>query len=150
MPPLSYSTEVIRRHRSRFAGGIEGTERVEKPVCEPSRRVGRLSHGSSASGPGAEVAHRTDQSISLVALTAQFQGYCVGLHDQATEEFVNVTPADLKGLVQRLLGQGRKMDTGNARTDSLGADYGRFGFKLIDALKLKGQNTEKRLKKLDG
>ena len=71
----------------------------------------------------------------LVALMAQFQGFCRALHSEAVDVHVAAASPHQKDLLRRLLTQGRKLDEGSPRRSALGADFGRFGFPFIDAVK---------------
>lgn len=85
----------------------------------------------------------------FVALVAQFQSYCVKLHDQAVAVHVAAaTPAQAL-VLDTLLLQGRKLDTQNPRVSALGSDFGRLGFSFIDHLKSAGPETQERLRRLD-
>jgi hypothetical protein len=85
----------------------------------------------------------------FVGLTAQFQGYCRALHDEAVAVHVAHAVAGQRSLLQTLLTQGRKLDTQNPRRSTLGSDFGRLGFSFIDDLKARGPSTERHLEDLE-
>lgn len=85
----------------------------------------------------------------LVALSAQFQSYCRSLHDEAVRVHVSAAIATQRPMLQVLLTQGRKLDTGNPRRSALGSDFVRLGFDFISDLKNEGPATRKRLDKLE-
>jgi len=85
----------------------------------------------------------------FVALLAQFQSFCRDLHDEAVDVHVAFAPAEQRGLIRALLTQGRNLDVANPRSDSLGSDFGRLGFSLIDQLRAAGAATGPRIDALD-
>jgi hypothetical protein len=85
----------------------------------------------------------------LVALVAQFQSYCRGLHDAAVDVHVAIATPAQRNLLRTLLTQGRKLDTQNPRRSTLGADFGRLGFSFIDHLERTCRNTKHQLALLD-
>lgn len=85
----------------------------------------------------------------LVALVAQFQAYCRALHDQAIDVHEEAAVPAQRALVRSLLHQGRQLDFGNPRRSVLGADFGRFGFGFVDALKAEGGVTRAALDRLE-
>lgn len=85
----------------------------------------------------------------FVVLVAQFQTYCRDLHDEATavhKAAANERQAEVLGT---LLTQGRKLDVHNPQPAALGSDFGRLGFKFVDALKAEGADIEDALERLD-
>jgi len=63
-----------------------------------------------------------------VMLSSQFQGFCRDLHDECLVHFVAaLTPVTLQTAIQKLMEQGRKLDSGNPNRDNLINDYRRFG-----------------------
>lgn len=85
----------------------------------------------------------------FTALTAQFQAFCRSPHDEAVEVHVAAANGRQANLLRLLLTQGRQIDRGNARTDSLGSDFNRLGFEFIPELKNQGALTVRRLQMLD-
>ncbi|MGB3411590.1 MAG: hypothetical protein WBA45_10355 [Microthrixaceae bacterium] len=84
-----------------------------------------------------------------MALVAQFQSYCRDLHDEATRVHVDTAIAGQRQLLHLLIRQGRKLDTHNPRRSTLGHDFGRLGFNLIEELKAAGPATVEQLDLLD-
>lgn len=85
----------------------------------------------------------------IVALVAQFQGFCRDLHDCAIDVHVNAAVPGQDAILRVLLAQGRKLDVGNPRKSALGADFGRFGISFIDALKTADAAAGDQLDDLD-
>lgn len=85
----------------------------------------------------------------FLTLVAQFQTYCRDLHDEAVEVHVAHGNVRQGAILRMLLTQGRRLDVGNPRTDALENDFSRLGFKLLPALRSRGQLTTKRLEQLD-
>lgn len=83
------------------------------------------------------------------ALVAQFQSFCRDLHDEATRVHVDAAIAGQKQTLHLLIRQGRKLDTHNPRRSTLGHDFGRLGFSLVDDLKGTGPDTVAQLDLLD-
>jgi hypothetical protein len=68
-------------------------------------------------------------------LSSQFQGFCRDLHTEAGAVVAGaVAPAALRGVMQNLLVQGRKLDSGNANPGNLGSDFARFGMQFWPAV----------------
>lgn len=105
----------------------------------------------TATGRGPGRRWGTDQlNRSLfVALMAQFQVYCRDLHDEAVDLHVHNSNPRQAALLRALLTQGRKLETGNPRTDSLGSDFGRLGFKIVEAIRAEGQRASQDIDRLD-
>lgn len=85
----------------------------------------------------------------FVALVAQFQAFCRGLHDEAVQVHVAAAVPGQRLLVRTLLTQGRKLDSQNPRRAALGSDFGRLGFSFIDDLKAVGPPVAARLDALE-
>lgn len=110
---------------------------------ESAARIADLLHAHQTvggSGPGRR--WRTEQlNWALVLLiAAEFQRYCRSLHDLSVDELVahatglNVV---LASSLRAGLTSGRKLDSGNAQSGSLGSDLARLGIQLWPALKKK-------------
>lgn len=108
-----------------------------------------VHEGFSGATPGRKWGTQQLNLSMFLALCAQFQTYCRALHDEAVSVHVAHARAEQQSMLRLLLTQGRKLDAGNARTDSLGSDFNRLGFELIPRLKGAGVATERRLGKLD-
>lgn len=85
----------------------------------------------------------------FVALSAQFQSFCRDLHDEAVSAHVMAAIPAQRPMLQVLLTQGRKLDTGNPRRSALGSDFGRLGIDFVSELKRTGARTEERLVMLE-
>lgn len=85
----------------------------------------------------------------FLALAAQFQSYCRDLHDEAVQVHVSAAITAQQPMLQVLLTQGRKLDTGNPRRSALGSDFVRLGFDFIADLKAEGSPTVDRLDNLE-
>lgn len=85
----------------------------------------------------------------FVAVSAQFQSYCRSVHDEAVQVHVSAATASQRPMLQILLTQGRKLDTGNPRKSALGSDFIRLGFDFIADLNAEGPATINRLDKLE-
>ncbi len=77
----------------------------------------------------------------FLTLVAQFQTYCRDLHDEAVEVHLAHGNVRQEAILRKLLTQGRRLDVGNPRTDALENDFSRLGFKLLSALRSRGQLT---------
>lgn len=85
----------------------------------------------------------------FLALSAQFQSYCRDLHDEAVQVHVAAATDRQQPMLQVLLTQGRKLDSGNPRRSALGSDFVRLGFDLIADLRGLGSPTLERLDALE-
>lgn len=85
----------------------------------------------------------------FLALVAQFQSFCRDLHDEATKVHVDAAIAGQKQTLHLLIRQGRKLDTHNPRRSTLGHDFGRLGFSIVEDLKATGSATVAQLDLLD-
>lgn len=93
-----------------------------------------IHRAATGTGPGRRWRTTQLNRSLLVALVGQFQGYCRDLHDVAIAVHVGHASAGQGQLLQVLLTQGRKLDSGNPRKSALGADFGRLGFTFIPAV----------------
>ncbi len=95
----------------------------------------RALHSARSSGPGSRgVTQQLVQSYA-VALSAQFQGFCRDLHDEAVQHLATLIQLTAFAEVVRLdLLMGRRLNTGNPNPGNLGADFGRLGLELWGAL----------------
>lgn len=84
-------------------------------------------------GPGRRYTTTQVNHAYLMAVAAQFQGFCRNLHSEASDFVVSVVePAAFQNLVSAALTQGRQLDRGNATGSSIGADFGRFDMAVWD------------------
>ncbi len=95
----------------------------------------RAFTAARTSGPGSRaVAQQLVQSYVL-ALSAQFQGFCRDLHLEAVQQLVSLIPvAPLAAVLRDDLILGRRLNAGNPNPGNLGADFGRLGLDLWGAL----------------
>jgi hypothetical protein len=100
-------------------------------------------------GPGRRWGTTQLNRSLFVALVAQFQSFCRELHDEATKVHVDAATAGQKQTLHLLIRQGRKLDTHNPRRSTLGHDFGRLGFSVVEDLKATGQATVDQLDLLD-
>jgi hypothetical protein len=83
-------------------------------------------------------------------LAAHFQGYARALHSQASAAIAaGIADENLRIVVQTQLTQGRLLDKGNANAANIGADFGRFGFKVWDKVTEDRVPNADRKRKLD-
>lgn len=95
----------------------------------------RAVAGTRSSGPGSRAAAQQLVHSYVLALSAQFQGFCRDLHDEAVRHIASLIPvAPLADLVGYELVVGRRLSTGNPNPGNLGADFRRLGLDLWDAL----------------
>lgn len=100
-------------------------------------------------GPGRKWGTEQLNRSLFVALVAQFQAYCRGVHDEAVEvQFLNANPQQ-SDMIRKLLTQGRRLDKMNPRSDHLGSDFGRLGIAIVDALNVKGASFREDVRLLD-
>lgn len=71
----------------------------------------------------------------FVALVAQFQTYCRGLHDEAVDIHLAEANGHQAELLRTLMTGGRQLDTRTPRTDHLGADFSKLGFKIVEVVR---------------
>ncbi len=106
----------------------------------------------SVGGTGRGRRHATQQlnHAYLLAVAAQFQGFCRDLHSEAADEIVAVVePAAMAIQMRILLTSNRQLGRGNAHPGALGKDFQLFGLRLWPELNADDQRNERRSKKLD-
>jgi hypothetical protein len=103
----------------------------------------------TGSGPGRRWGTTQLNRALFVALVAQFQCYCRGLHDEATEVHIKAATSGHRNLVKLLILQGRRLDTHNPRRSTLGHDFAHVGLGLLEDLKATGPTTQRQLNALD-
>jgi hypothetical protein len=80
------------------------------------------------SGPGRRYLTQHINQAYAVLLSSQFQGFCRDLHDECAGYLVApVASLVLLATYRSNLLFGRKLDTGNANSGNIGADFNRFG-----------------------
>lgn len=127
----------------------ERSDRVDK-LFEAHVRIG-------GAGPGRRV--RADERINrqinaalVLQLAAEFQGFARELYDDLAravlQEVAQLDPGVLV-VVQRALGEQRKLDRGNASPAALGSDFARFGIDLWPRMKNKDARSAGRQAELE-
>lgn len=117
-----------------------------------SRRLDQLEQvhvQATGAGPGRRWQTSQLNRSLMVALVAQFQGFCRDLHDDAVKVHVTAATPGQRSLLQILLTQGRKLGTGNPRKSTLGSDFGRLGFDFIPAVEAADAAAAAQLDELD-
>jgi hypothetical protein len=88
--------------------------------------------------------HHLNQAYTVL-LVAQSQGFCRDLHDECIECLVaGITPVRRRDIVDEALSLNRKLDTGNPNPGNIGSDFGRFGLKFWDEVRLQDARNESR------
>lgn len=85
----------------------------------------------------------------FLALVAQFQSFCRDLHDEAVAVHTTAANPAQQQTLEVLMVQGRRLDTHNPRRSTLGHDFGRLGFNLLDAMKAAQPSAGDQLRALD-
>jgi hypothetical protein len=107
-------------------------------------------HKSSAGGsPGRKWGTQQLNRSLFVALVAQFQVYCIELHDLGVDLHVVIAFPNQANLLRTLLTVGRKLESQNPRKSSLGADFGRLGFKFVPEVEKSSLSAPQWLNDLD-
>lgn len=117
-----------------------------------SRRLDQLEQvhvQATGAGPGRRWQTSQLNRSLMVALVAQFQGFCRDLHDDAVKVHVTAATPGQGSLLQILLTQGRNLGTGNPRRSTLGSDFGRLGFDFIPAAEAADASAATQLEELD-
>jgi hypothetical protein len=86
--------------------------------------------GAGAGAKGRRYATQQLNDAIVGAVSAQFQGYCRALHDEASVALSEQVGSSLRGTFLLLLQQNRKLDHGNPNEGNLGADFWRLGLAL--------------------
>jgi hypothetical protein len=106
-------------------------------------------------GAGAKGRRYATQQLNdaiVGAVSAQFQGYCRALHDEASVALSQPAGTNLRGTFLLLLQQNRKLDHGNPNEGNLGADFWRLGLELWSQAALQSSRAQAHrawLKKLN-
>jgi hypothetical protein len=109
----------------------------------------RVHRDATGPGPGRRWGTTQFNRNLFVTLVAQFQTYCRDLHDEAVAVHVSNANPRQADFLRNLLTQGKKLDFTTPRTDTLGSDFGRLGFGVIDAIKAEGARSKEDLRRLD-
>lgn len=102
-------------------------------------------------GPGRRYATEQLNFAYLVAVAAQFQGFCRDLHSEAVGAFVKGLPPEISTILLVTLTKNRRLDQGNANDGTIAEDFGRLGmedFWDLVALEQGKQRTARRLKRV--
>ena len=99
--------------------------------------------------PGRRWGTRELNRSLFIALVAQFQTYCRALHDAAVETHVVAANPEQAELLRRLLRGGRALDRMTPRTDALGIDFGRLGFRIVETIRARSRQAMEDLRRLD-
>jgi hypothetical protein len=107
-------------------------------------------HAVGGTGRGRRYTTRQLNHAYLLAVAAQFQGFCRDLHSEAADEIVAVVePAALAVQMRVLLTSNRQLDKGNATPGALGTDFQLLGLRLWPELYAGDQRNERRNAKLE-
>lgn len=77
-------------------------------------------------GPGRRYATEQLNFAYLVAVAAQFQGFCRDLHSESVSVFAAVAPP-IATILHLTLTKNRRLDSGNANEATIAEDFGRIG-----------------------
>jgi hypothetical protein len=102
-------------------------------------------------GPGRRYATEQLNFAYLVAVAAQFQGFCRDLHSEAAGAFVKGLPPDISTILLVTLTKNRRLDQGNANDGTIAEDFGRLGMEgFWDLVASEGgkKHTARRLKRV--
>lgn len=102
------------------------------------------------SGPGRRYATQQINQACAVLLASQFQGFCRELHTESVGHLANTAPS---ASVRIILGNGfkssRRLDSGNANSDTIRRDYSRFGISFWSAVEAHQRFNRRRRLLLD-
>lgn len=107
-------------------------------------------HGKvGGTGPGRR--HLTEQLNRgfLLALAAQFQGFCRDLHSEGVAAIIDSLPVRVQPVVALNATHARQLDRGNPRAGALGSDFGRLGVELWPDLRKQVADGSKRHDQLE-
>ena len=80
-----------------------------------------------------------------VLLSAQFQGFCLDLHEQCVTNLVApVHSTPLRSTYRNNLALGCKLDSGNPNPGNIGADFNRFGIAFWTAVEADSPRNQQR------
>jgi hypothetical protein len=113
-----------------------------------ARALDEIAHAHAAVGGTARGRRYATQQINrayAVMLASHFQGFCRDLHSECVDGLLAGAAAPLHSVIQAEFTWGRQLDRGNARPDSLAADFGRFGLALwTEVVVLNPRNVARR------
>lgn len=84
-------------------------------------------------GPGRRYATEQLNFAYLVAVAAQFQGFCRDLHSEAVRVFSGAMGPAVASIVVATLTKNRRLDLGNANAGTIAEDFGRIGMSPFGA-----------------
>ncbi|MGX7678278.1 hypothetical protein ACSMXN_05215 [Jatrophihabitans sp. DSM 45814] len=103
-------------------------------------------------GPGRRTATKQINWALTLCLAAEFQGYVRDLHDEATDVFIDrsrAPTAAVESVLTNLLTLNRQISVKNATASTLQQDFARFGFKVLDEVRVRYVRGARWLAALD-
>jgi hypothetical protein len=94
------------------------------------QELDELLHAHAKIGGGGPGRRYTTEQLNfayLVAVAAQFQGFCRDLHSEAVGAFAAAAPTTLSTILYSTLTKNRSLDKGNANGGTIADDFGRLG-----------------------
>lgn len=85
----------------------------------------------------------------VIAIAAQFQGFCRDLHTEAALAITEHLPVHLQPLTAGALTSRRALDRGNAFPAKIGEDFRLLGIELWKKVEVKGKTYVKRRERLE-
>jgi hypothetical protein len=88
----------------------------------------------------------------VLRLAAEFQGFARRLHDLGCDTFATwaaPTNVAVRAVILNQLREARQIDRRNAQPESLGSDFGRFGFRLWPALHARDSRSKRYQESLE-
>lgn len=102
------------------------------------------------SGPGHRRRCEQITRAYLLAVAAQFQGYCRDVHTEAMLAVVAVAqPARVASQLRVLIGKGRRLGSRNATPGALADDFDRLGLDLWSEMARRDRRTGERRRRLE-
>jgi hypothetical protein len=108
--------------------------------------------GTVTGGPGRRWNTEQLNWALILKISAEFQGFARDLHDLSAERFADwVAPGNghVRHTVRTTLVKGRQLNRGNATTQNLRADFGRFGVNTWTELRKLDARNDQRAQLLD-
>jgi hypothetical protein len=102
-------------------------ERWEADRCAELDELLAVHRRIGGNRPGRRYATQQLNHAYLVAVAAQFQGFCRDLHSEAVGALTAAMPSEMSTILFASLTKNRKLDVGNANKDSIAEDFGRIG-----------------------
>jgi len=85
----------------------------------------------------------------VLLLSAHFQAYCRGLHSDSTQMLVEAIDPGIGAVLDTNLSFRRQLDSGNAQSAALSADFNRFDFKFWTTVEEADTRNAARRRKLE-